>query len=94
MGVFVRCLFPELILKPAYLFQPKAVVRSRTLLKLPPTPAATTAPPSPRSPTPPPLHLPLSPEITVLNAIINHTEEYFLLALDNIQPASPILEDR
>ena len=30
----------------------------------------------------------------MLNAIINHTDEYFLPALDNIRPASPILEDR
>jgi hypothetical protein len=38
--------------------------------------------------------VPLSPEITVLNALIIHSEEYFLPALDNIRPVSPIMEDR
>lgn len=94
MDVFVCCLFPVIVLNPVFLFQPKAVVRSRTILKLLPTPAATTAPPSPRSPTPPPPHAPLSPEITVLNALINHSDEYFLPAVENIRPASPIMEDR
>ena len=85
MGVFVCCLFPVIVLNPVFLFQPKAVVRSRTILKIHPIPAAATAPPSP--------HAPLSPEITVLNALINHSEEYFLPALDNIRAVSPIIEE-
>jgi hypothetical protein len=31
MGVFVCCLFPVIVLNPVVLFQPKAVVRSRTI---------------------------------------------------------------
>lgn len=36
----------------------------------------------------------MSLNITVLNAIINHSDDYFLPALDNIRPATPIMEDR